>query len=104
MSNPTFLLFKTSRPTCDGSTYCGHVTLPDGTLYTVEAKVVDHHYPPSEPGKHFEGACYPLSVAAKRMIKGGTVEGDRAALPQQLLDLMEPLPFNDPLPPLEKSA
>lgn len=98
MTQPTFKLHKTTHPTADGSTYIGHVILADGTALTIEAKVVDHHYPPAPPGKHFEGTCYPLHLAARRMLKGAKVEGDRAALPQQLLDLLEPYPFDDPIP------
>lgn len=98
MSAPArFVLYKTPTLTADGSDYVGHVLL-DGKAYAVEAKVVDHHFPPAAPGKHFEGVCYPIHLAVQRMFRGATITGDRSAIPQHVLDLVEPPPFNDSLP------
>lgn len=93
----TFVLYKSPRLTADGSEYVGHV-LMNGKAYAVEAKVVDHHFPPWPPGKHFEGKVYNIENAVQRMFRGATLTGDKAAIPQYVLDLLEPPPFDDPLP------
>ena len=97
MTAPTFKLFKAARATKDGYDYHGVVVLPDGRLYTVEAKVVAHHFPPAEAGKHFEGRVFSCHTAGQRMVQNATLTGDREAIPPLVL-AQHDTPFDDKLP------
>jgi hypothetical protein len=100
MTRPAFVLFKNPRVAPGAPEYCGNILLPDGTAYTIEARVVNNEPPLN--GRHFEGDVYDLRIAAQRMARGAKWEGDRAAMPQALLDLVEPPPFDDPIPDLTR--
>lgn len=100
-------LFKSTATVIrKGAEYVGSFTTPDGRAWFIEATLAEHTDLHGQARNHFQLALFEAKGpnAARELLRGATITGDRTAIPQAVLDLAEPLPFNDPLPPLEKSA
>lgn len=97
MSAPQFKLFRADRPTPNGE-YVGTLVTPEGRVYLIEAGIVEHTTASGEKRKHFEGKVFVAQMAPQSLLRGAKLEGSRRAVPQQVLDLMEPPPFNDEIP------
>lgn len=97
MSAPQFKLFRAEHPTpnCD---YVGTLVTPEGRVYLIEARVAEHTAADGSKRKHFEGEVFTAASAPKSLLRGAKLEGSRAAVPQQVLGLLDPLPFNDEIP------
>jgi hypothetical protein len=88
-------LHRLERPLPDGSTHSGTLRLPDGSVWVLEARVVER-----AGRKHFEIVPY---AAARELLRGAKVSGDPSTIPPDLVALMD-APFGDPLPPMESGA
>jgi hypothetical protein len=93
----TFTLFRSGCPTKHYE-YVGTVVTPEGRTYLIEARVAEHTDAGGEKRKHFEGEVYTAQTAPKALLRGARLDGSKEAVPQQVLELMEPLPFNDEIP------
>lgn len=92
MTAPSFTLFKSTSP-ANRAEYLGHVLLPDGRIFAIEANVSEHDRPDGTKGKHFEGRLFPAGEA-QRLLRGAKVDGE---IPADLVTMMEGAPFDDPL-------
>jgi hypothetical protein len=91
-----FTLWKSTSPS-NRAEYIGHVTLPDGRMYAVEANVVAHDKGDGTAGKgkHFEGRVYSVETQrekARDILRGAKIEG---TLPADLVSLMQAEPDLD---------
>jgi len=84
---PAFTLWK-STSAANRAQYLGHVILPDGRTYAIEASVVEHDKGDGSgaKGKHFEGRVLGGDALVKHMLKGAKAEG---TLPPDLVSLMQ---------------
>lgn len=100
-------LFKSTaiRPRA-GAEYIGSFTTPCGRAWFIEATLAEHTDVHGQARNHFALSVFEAKGpdAAREVLRGATITGDRSAIPQGVLDLVEPLPFNDSLPALEERA
>ena len=91
-------LYRADRPTASGAEYVGTLTLPDGKVWILEAKVVTETIDGKER-RHF--AITPFNA----LLRGARIEpgSDVSAIPGDLVSLME-APFDDPIPPEPSST
>lgn len=82
-------LYRAEKPTAGGATHVGTLTLPDGTVWILEAKVVE-----ANGAKHFDITPYHALLRNAKVDKASNVD----AIPPDLISLME-APFDDAIPP-----
>lgn len=90
---PAFTLFK-STSKANRAEYIGHVLLPDGRFYAIEANVSEHDRGDGTKGKHLEGQVFGGQHLVREMLRTAKVDG---TLPPDLVTLMEGTPFDDSL-------
>ena len=98
-NKPSFVLFRstTSANRCE---YIGSLVI-DGRCYAIEADVAEHDKGDGTKGKHFAGRILGGQEVIRSLLRGAKAQGN---VPPDLVTLMEAMPFDDPLPPLEQSS
>lgn len=86
-----FRLYRNTHP-ANRADYLGHMMTPEGSVYSIEANVVEYDRPDGTKGKFFEGTVFGGQDLVRKMLKGAKAEGD---LPPDLLTQLEEFPFDD---------